>query len=437
MQRLAVRNGVLVSLLPTVRVEQADVICEEGRIVAVGEGIAAGEPDAIDADGAMVLPGLVNAHTHLYSALAAGMPGPAVAPTNFVEILERIWWRLDRALDGESLSLSAFVGGLEAARSGVTTVFDHHASPNFIDGSLGVIAEALDQVGIRGVLCYEVTDRGGPERRDGGIRENASFARAFEAQDWAGVGRSFRGMIGGHASFTLSDETLARLGALCAATNRGFHIHVAEDGADLGAGDPIARYLANGLLGPGAIIAHAVHLDSDALERAQASGAWLVHNPRSNMNNHVGYARLAAASQAAGNARIAVGTDGIGSDVLTEVRTAFLKARDEGLDGAWDLPVALLQGALLLAEQELGQPMGRFEPGAISDLVLTDYLSATPLTTENFAGHLLFGFDRGNIAQVWVGERRIWPTHLNAKALYADARRAAAALWERMEELDG
>jgi len=370
----------------------------------------------VDAGGALVLPGLVNGHTHLYSALACGMPPPPMNPTNFVEILEQIWWRLDRALDPESLRMSALVGALEAARSGVTVLFDHHASPNFIDGSLDVIAGALDQIGVRGLLCYEVTDRGGVAQRDAGVAENVRSGH----------------FIGGHASFTLGDDTLQKLGEAVAETGRGFHIHVAEDGADLDDGDPIARYAEAGLLGPNAIIAHGVHLEQDALDRAAAAGCWLVHNARSNMNNSVGYAKLAS-----GYDRLAVGTDGIGCDVLTEARTAFLKARDAGVNNAWDLPLRLLQGALTMAEQHTDRRMGRLQPGCPADVVLTSYVPATPMTSDNLVGHLLFGFDRAYITRVWASGREVWPGNEDTSAIYAASREAAAALWQRMEALDG
>ncbi len=378
------------------------LVVEDGVIVHIGS--VGHEPGAIDGGGALLMPGLVNAHTHLYSALACGMPAPAKTPRNFVEILEEIWWKLDRALDPESLRLSALVGGLEALRSGVTTVFDHHASPSFIDGSLDVIRTALGEVGVRGSLCYEVTDRGGEAKRDAGIAENAA------AGDF----------LGGHASFTLSDETLAAM----AAVDKPFHIHVAEDRADLEPGDPIARYLSAGLLRPGSIVAHGVHLDAEALSRAADAGAWLVHNPRSNMNNQVGYAALAA-----GYPRLAVGTDGIGSDMLSEIKTAFFQARDMGMATAWDLP-----GKLIAGNAKLGGRRG-WGVGSPADLVLPDYVPATPLHEGNFAGHLVFGLDRSYVRRVYVDGQQMWPTSLDTSRIYREAEAAAAALWERMGAL--
>ncbi len=201
---MLLRDATLATLDPP-EVTRGDLRVEGERVVEQGPSLAraAGE-ETVDLDGALVLPGLVNAHTHLYSALARGMPAPAEPPRSFVEILERVWWRLDRALDEESVRLSALVGAIEAARSGTTLLVDHHASPSFIRGSLATLRRAVEEVGLRSVLCYETTDRNGLEGRDAGVAENRSFLAE---------GRTplTRAMVGAHASFTLSDESLDRL----------------------------------------------------------------------------------------------------------------------------------------------------------------------------------------------------------------------------------
>ena len=152
------------------------------------------------------MPGMVCAHTHLYSALARGMPAPPRAPLNFTEILELIWWRLDLALDEETIYWSAMAGALDAARAGATCLVDHHASPSHIIGSLNIVREAIEKVGLRGVLCYEVTDRGGEQKRDEGLEENRAFLESIKTSQASGSGSLFRGMVGAHASFTLSDH---------------------------------------------------------------------------------------------------------------------------------------------------------------------------------------------------------------------------------------
>lgn len=416
------------------RVDEADLRIEGGRIVERGAGLEprAGE-ERLDLGGALVMPGLVNAHTHLYSALARGMPGPPEPPRTFTEILERVWWRLDRALDEETIYLSGVAGAIEAALSGTTLLFDHHASPSFIRGSLGVLQRAVRDVGLRSVLCYEVTDRNGSEGRDLGLAENGTFAAAPQDQEWS------RAMIGAHASFTLSDETMDRLGRLVKETGRPLHIHAAEDEADVedcrrrtGAG-LMARLSRHGLLAPGAILAHGVHLTRKQIAEAQAAGAWLVHNPRSNMNNAVGYAPTDAFRQAA------LGTDGMDGDLLAEVRAAYLKMRDEGRLDAFEAARDLLAGGHRLAASVFGLSFGRLDPGAPADLAILDYQPPTPLASDNLTGHLLFGLDRSHVASVMVGggwvvrDRRL--VTVDAPALLARARTAAGRLWQRMQAL--
>lgn len=423
MTRVAIKNAHLVSLIPEPTVQLGGVVIEDGHITEVGPHCC--PAGAVDARGAVVLPGLVNAHTHVYSALACGMPAPAKTPTHFLEILEEVWWKLDRALDHEAVRLSALVGGLEAVRSGVTAIIDHHASPNAIEGSLGRVAAGLSQAGVRGVLCYEVTDRGGEEKARAGVAENVRFAR-----EWNTDGeRSFAGLMGGHAAFTLSDKTLMQIAA---APGPGFHIHVAEDKADVVDSDPIARFDKAGLLSADTIIAHGVHLSAAQLAVAAERGCWLVHNPRSNMNNQVGYAALASTYE-----NVALGTDGIGADMLSEARFAFFKARDAHIEDAWGFPLRLVQGSFRLASKYLGRRMGELAVGAAGDLILTDYIPMTPLNSGNVLGHLLFGLDRANIAEVYASGLRVWPTPLDVVDIGRQTRAAAEKLWRTMGELDG
>jgi len=375
-----------------------------------------------------VVPGLVNAHTHLYSALARGMPGPAEPPRSFVEILDKVWWRLDRALDEESVRLSGLVGAIEAARSGTTVLFDHHASPSFIAGSLATLRRAVEDVGVRSVLCYETTDRNGLSGRDAGIVEN----RAFLA---SGPTPLTRGMVGAHASFTLCDESLDLLAA-AAGTGSGVHVHVAEDRCDVddsrsrcGSG-VVDRLGGHGLVGERTLLVHSVHLTGDELRDAQDAGAWLIHCPRSNANNTVGRARTEHFRRAA------LGTDGLDEDVLAEARAAFLGMREAGRDDALEATARMLAEGHRLAATFFGLPLGRLDAGAPADLVVLDYRPPTPLTAGNLAGHLLFGLDRSHVRSTMVAgrfvlrDRRI--VHVDEEAVFARARRAAEALWERM-----
>ncbi len=429
---MLIRGAVAATLDPPL-VEAADLRVHDGRIVERGIGLAPGDGEEVmEAAGRLALPGLVNGHTHLYSVLARGMPWPTPAPRTFVEILEKVWWRLDRALDLEAVRLSGMVGAVEAALSGTTLLVDHHSSPSFIEGSLGTLAGAIEEVGLRSVLCYEVTDRNGPEGRDDGLAENIRFARAPRS----GLTRA---MIGGHASFTLTEESLGRLGLAVAETGCGCHIHVAEDLADVHDckeryGETLPQRLGrHRVLGARTLMAHCVHLAADELDFAHASGAWTAHNPRSNMNNHVGHAPVAALR------RSALGTDGIDQDVLAEARAAYLKMRDAGRDDAMEATLRLLSGGHRLAAALFGRPFGKLDAGGPADLVLFDYRPPTPLHSGNLAGHLLFGLDRSHVGSVmvegrWVVRERRLPA-LDVDALFARARAAAGALWKKLEEL--
>jgi cytosine/adenosine deaminase-related metal-dependent hydrolase len=247
-------------------------------------------------------PGLVCGHHHLYSALARGMPAPPKRPGTFVEILEQVWWRLDTALDLEMLEWSAKLGALEALKSGCTAIVDHHESPNAIEGSLDVIADACAEVGVRVVCAYGVTDRHGPEGAKAGLAENERFIRA-----------GGRGMVGIHAAFTCEFGTIDAAIDLADDLGVGVHVHVAEGFTDAGSGAALARRSKENWL-----LVHGVHLP-DGIEMAGT----LAHNPRSNMNNAVGYARPGRF-----DVPIVLGTDGIGADMLDEFRVAYVRARE-------------------------------------------------------------------------------------------------------------
>ena len=246
-------------------------------------------------------PGFVCAHHHLYSSLARGMPAPPHTPTSFLDVLEQVWWRLDTALDLEMLEWSAKLGALEALEAGCTAIVDHHESPNAIEGSLSVIADACAEVGVRVVASYGVTDRHGADGAHRGLDENDRFLRD-----------GGRGMVGVHAAFTCTDETLAAAADLAQRHGVGVHVHVAEGPDDRDAAERLA-----GLSADDWLLVHGVHLPDEHGLRGT-----IVHNPRSNMNNGVGYAHPTRFANP-----VALGTDGIGADMLAEFRLAFVAAR--------------------------------------------------------------------------------------------------------------
>jgi len=424
-------GGTVVTSLDPPRLVKEDVVVEDGRIAVVGPA-REGVPRR-DCSGCLIIPGNVCGHTHLYSALARGMPYALEPPANFVQILQRVWWRLDRALDEDSIRASALIGGMGALLSGTTTLIDHHASPNTIDGSLDVIADALEELRIRMVLCYEVTDRDGPERAAAGVRENRRFLT---------TGRPLtRGLAGAHASFTLSEETLAACVEVARQAGAGLHVHVAEDAADQRDAQArfgmrvIPRLARAGALTRDALLAHCIHLDDAEMAMLVASGATVAHNPTSNMNNSVGHTPVRRLGE-----RIVVGTDGIGADMFAEVKSAYVRARDEDVFLGIGWPLARLVEGARLAGRIFGEPgLGAITPGAPADLVVLEYPACTPLTEHNLAGHWVFGLAAVHVRDVLVAgelvveDRRL--TRVDQDRLVARAMVSADRLWRRLEEI--
>lgn len=334
-----------------------------GRSVAVVDGrvVSAAPPDAIRlpcADGEITA-GAVCAHTHLYSGLARyGMPAATPAPSNFLEILERVWWRLDRALDAKSLRAAAQDYVARALLAGTTTLVDHHESPNLIEGSLDILAEVCEELGMRALLCYGASERnfGADEARRG----LAECRRVHSSP-------LLRGLVGLHASFTVSDETIRAAGRLAEELGTVLHVHVAEDAADVadaqarGYRGPLERLERLDALPRGSILAHGVHLDGEQVRRCAEHGCWLVHNPRSNEGNRVGYASNLKESD-----RVALGCDGWDADMAVEQAAL---ARLAGAYGDARVENRLNNGQALVAER-FGSVREPLQPGALGDVVV-------------------------------------------------------------------
>ncbi|MSP61714.1 MAG: ssnA protein [Myxococcales bacterium] len=424
---LALVNATLVELRPR-RVRRADLLLDGEAIRTVGEPIPKGTR-VIDCAGAIVLPGLVCAHTHLYAALARGMPPASPAPATFREILEPVWWRLERALDDEAIEVSALCGAAEAARAGVTTLIDHHASPSLIAGSLDLVGGAVEKIGLRGVLSYAVSDRGTTNEAKAGIAENDRFLGCLR-----GERPLLRGLVGAHAGFTLGHATTVALADVAVRWDAGVHIQVAEDAGDARHVVPvrdasIVEWLDQyRLLGPRSLLAHCVHVDDAGAERIVASGAHVVHTPRSNMNRGVGYARPGRFGE-----RVTLGTDGVGADLLGEAQAALLVARDHG--HAFD-PLAALARSQSFAAALFDAGLGRLEPGCPADVTVLDYDPPSPLDEHTLAGHLLCGLGARHVRDVIVAGREVLRDrrlcNIDEEALMARARTVAARLWARM-----
>jgi len=420
------------------------VLVEKGRIAEIGPEARMlkrhARVERLDGRGQLLMPGNICAHTHFYGAFARGLAIPGRAPRDFPEILRKLWWPLDKALTPNDVRASAEVCLVDAIRHGTTTLIDHHASPNAIDGSLDVIAEAVEHSGLRAVLCYEVTDRDGPVRARAGIQENVRFLKRC-ARGVAG-GR-VAGLFGLHASLTLSDQTLSDCRA-AAPEGTGFHIHVAEHEADqydslARSGTRVVDRLAkNGILGPTTITAHGVHTDAREAELLAQTRTWVTHQPRSNMNNGVGAAPIESLVRA--GVRVALGNDGFSNAMWEEWKTAYLlhKAwhRDpRRMPGDLVAEIGAYNNAALASQSFPGAPLGVLAQGAHADLILVDYHPTTLLSAGNLPWHILFGFHESMVTttivagQILMQDRRLLT--LDEAEVTARARALVPGVWQR------
>lgn len=395
----------------------------------------------LDAGGQYVMPGNICAHTHFYGAFARGLAAPGAAAKDFPEILSKLWWPLDKSLTEADVRSSAEVMLVDAIRHGTTTLIDHHASPNAIDGSLDVIAESVDRSGLRAVLCYEVTDRDGEEKARAGIQENVRFIKRVQ-QEKVADGR-VAATFGMHASLTLSDATLEACRQE-APSGVGFHLHVAEHEVDqydclAKTGTRIIDRLQRmDILGPNSIVVHAVHVDAREIDLLAESSTWVTHQPRSNMNNAVGVPEVESMLRA--GVRVGLGTDGFSSTMWEEWKTAYLlhkiarrdPRRMSGLDV---VQMAVYNNARLAGSFFPGAPLGWITAGAHADLIFVDYHPFTPLNAGNLPWHILFGFHESMVTTTIVAGKvlmrdRVLQT-MDEEEIAERARRQAPAVWER------
>src|SRR3989440_1220091 len=456
MTDILIGNGTIVTLDSDNRlIEQGAVLVHDDRIAAIGSDASLRQqhPGAryVDANAGLIMPGFLCTHTHFYGAFARGMAIPGEPPRNFPEILEHLWWRLDKLLTLEDTRASAEIFMADAIRHGVTCVIDHHASPNAIEGSLDVIADAVGQAGIRACLAYEGSDRDGPRVIADGIRENERFIGSLRSERRQ---QAESGMLaasyGLHASFTLSPSTLERCAAGGAELGVGFHIHVAEDVSD--ESDSVTRYQklvverleADRILGPRSIAAHCVHVNSGEIGRLAETHTNSVHNPRSNMNNAVGRAPVKEMLEAGVN--VGLGNDGFSMNMMQEMKAAYLLhklalADPRAMPADLVLNMAFQQNARIM--DAVFSPfcndfprVGELSVSSAADLILLDYLPPTPLSSGNFPWHLIFGMDGHQVNSTMVNGRWLMRNRqlltIDESRIHARARELSQALWNRM-----
>jgi putative selenium metabolism protein SsnA len=402
------------------------------------------DEETVDAAGRLIMPGNICAHTHFYGAFARGMAIPGEAPRDFPEILEKLWWRLDRALLELDIKYSALVCLVDAIKHGTTTLVDHHASPSAINGSLDYVADAVTQAGLRASLCYEVTDRNGRDGMLAGIDENVRFLKTVRERGNPLLAASF----GLHASLTLSDKTLAECAAAAQGLDTGFHVHAAEGLADQEdslrkSGKRVIERLNDaGILGPKSILAHCVHVDAWEMGILRDTGTWVTHQPRSNMNNAVGAAPVETMLR--GGIKVAMGNDGFSNNMWAEWKAAYLVHKlwhgDPRRANGYDvMQMAVTNNAALARLFWPDAPVGQLAPGAAADLILVDYSPFTELTAGNLPWHILFGFESSMVTATmvagrWLMRDRILLT-LDEAAIAAKAQELSSAVWGRYKEL--
>jgi putative selenium metabolism protein SsnA len=441
---MLVVNGTLLTFGATPRViEDGAIRVRDGLIAEVSTTAEMrakfpGEEE-LDARGALVMPGLICAHTHFYGLFARGMSLSGTAPASFAQILEHLWWHLDKGLGDDDTLYSALVCLIDAIRNGTTTLIDHHASPTAIDGSLDVIAEAVERSGLRCCLCYEVSDRDGPAAAQAGLQENARFISAVNGHQ----GR-LAATFGLHASLTLSDETLASAVAMASDLGVGFHIHVAEgaedvqDSLDKHGMRVVERLADRGILGSKTIAAHCVHVQDNELRILKQSGTRVVHNPRSNMNNAVGVANVPHMLER--GIEVGLGNDGFSNNMFREMKTAFLlhklAACDPRVLGADQVLEMAMRHNANTAALYFPHRLAELSPGAYADMIFLDYVPPTPLTVDNLPWHIIFGIDGSHVSTTIVGGRVLMHnrelTALDEGAICARARTLAQNLWQRL-----
>lgn len=391
-------------------VTDGEVIKEVGTLAQMRQKYP--EAEFVDAKGGVIMPGLINAHTHIYSGLARGLAIKDNNPTNFLEVLEGTWWNIDRHLSLDGTRASAVATYLDCIRNGVTTIFDHHASFAEIPGSLFAIEEVAKRMGVRSCLCYEVSERDGEKKCAESIAENADFARHCKEQN----SDMMKAMFGGHALFTISDKTFEQM-VKANDGMTGFHIHVAEGMNDVYDSmrnygcRPVNRLMYNGILGEKTILGHCIHVSPSEMEIIKETNTMVVNNPESNMGNAVGCSPVLHMHQK--GILMGLGTDAYTHDMLESLKVALAVQRHNAghPNVAWgEVTDMLFRGNAAIGARYFEKPLGVLKSGAAADIIVMDYKPFTPFSEENIDGHMLFGFAGKNCRT----------TIINGKVLYKD-----------------
>ena len=440
---LLVGNGRLITR------DEAFPYAEDGAVALDGEVIKevgalselrAKYPDAefVDARGGVIMPGLINVHTHIYSGLARGLSIDGFNPTNFLEVLDGQWWYIDRHLTLDGTRACAYATVLDCIRDGVTTIFDHHASFCEIPGSLFAIKDVCQELGIRANLCYEVSERDGAEKCGQAIRENADFARWAKEQD----DDMIKAMFGGHALFTISDKTFEQM-VKANDGMTGFHIHVAEGMNDVYDSlrnygcRPVNRLLYNGVLGEKTMLGHCIHISPAEMDILRETGTMVCHNPESNMGNAVGCSPVLQLFQK--GILIGLGTDAYTHDMLESLKVLLPMQRHNAClpNVGWREATGMLfENNAKICARYFKKPLGVLKPGAAADVIIMDYKPFTPFSHENVDGHMLFGMTGRQCQTTMINGRILMKdrvlTEIDEEAVNAHILESSKRLWGRL-----
>lgn len=441
---LIVGNGRLVTrnqLAPYL--ENGAVAIENGKIVDFGSTqdikVKYEGSEFIDAKGKVIMPGLINTHMHIYSAFARGMALDGPTSKNFGQILENLWWRLDKKLTLEDTKYSAYTTYIDCIKNGVTTVYDHHASPFAIRDSLFTIGEVADELGIRTSLCYEVSDRDGGNTIEEGIRENVEFIKhASKRND-----NMQTGLFGLHASFTLSDDTLNKCREEMSGLNAGYHVHTAEGIDDLydslkNHGKRVVERLHGfDILGDKTIAVHCIHVNSREMDILKATDTMVVHNPESNMGNAVGCSPVLSMFDK--GILLGLGTDGYTSDMIESYKVGNIIHKHNLCDPsvAWgEIPTMLFDNNRQIMNKHFNVEAGVIKEGAVGDVIIVDYNPLTPMNENNINSHVMFGMNGTAVnttiinGKVLMKDRQL--LNVDEAEIFRQSREISQKLWDRI-----
>lgn len=440
---LLVGNGTVITLGTDCRVmEGGAVLLKDGKIAAIGitADLQRQYPDAeyMDCRGKLIMPGFLNVHMHTYSTFARGIALKDEPPENFVQILERLWWRLDKTLALDDVYYSALIPFIESVKNGTTAILDHHASPFNIEGSLEQIARAAAEVGVRVNTCYEVSDRDGEERALAGIKENVDFIKKCQQENSQMLGATF----GMHACFTIGEKTMEKCAQAAGELGVGVHIHAAESRADVEHNlkeyglRVIERLNKHGLLGPKTMASHCVHINEREMELLAETKTNAAHNPQSNMNNAVGCADVIKMVEM--GVMVGMGTDGMTSDMIEGMKAAHILHKFNKNDprAGWiEVPTMQFINNPRIMANYFSLPMGELRKGNAADVIVIDYDPPTPLTEDNYYGHMVFGMTGRMVDTTIVAGKVLMRNKellgIDEAEINAKSRELARKMWER------